>query len=115
MAKRFSSDELFELRNRIPINTLIKEILLIPCKTSEGYFRFLCPVCNEFQTATNLATNLGRCFRCEKNFNPIDLVMLVRASDFRQSVAFLKGELARSGRVREMLAAITGSLPDITA
>jgi hypothetical protein len=41
MKKRFSAQELRELRNLIPINTVIKELLLVPTKISEGCFRFL--------------------------------------------------------------------------
>ena len=71
MKKRFSSQELYELRNHIPVDALIRE-LGIPSKIRDGYFRFLCPLCNEFQTAVKPETNLARCFRCEKNFNTID-------------------------------------------
>jgi len=94
MKKRFSSHELFELRNAIPVRRLIRDELQIPSKISEGVFRFLCPVCHEFQTATHPATNLARCFRCEKNFNTIDLVMVVEGLDFKESVVFLKQILA---------------------
>ena len=69
---------------------LIKKTLRIPCRVTEGCFRFLCPLCNEFDTAVNPKTNLARCFRCEKNFNTIDLVMLIRQADFVQSVKFLQ-------------------------
>jgi len=65
MQKKFSSQELFELRNFIPMEMLIREQLEIPSKISEGVFRFLCPICNEFQTAVNPTSNLARCFRCE--------------------------------------------------
>jgi len=57
---------------------------------TEGCFRFLCPLCNAFDTAINPKTNLARCFRCEKNFNTIDLVMIIRQADFVQSVKFLQ-------------------------
>jgi hypothetical protein len=90
MKRRFTKDELFKLRNLIPVDWLISEQLYVPSKVSEGFFRFLCPICNEFQTATNPKTNLARCFRCEKNFNPIDLVMIVKGSGFVESVTFLK-------------------------
>ena len=90
MKNRFSSRELFELRNNIPVDMLIKDHLQIPSKIRDGYFRFLCPLCNEFQTAVNPATNLARCFRCEKNFNTIDLVMKIKRYGFRDSVLFLK-------------------------
>jgi len=72
MKNRFSPRELFELRNNIPVDMLIRDYLQIPSKIRDGFFRFLCPMCNEFQTAVNPSTNLARCFRCEKNFNAID-------------------------------------------
>lgn len=90
MGKRFSSKELYELRNSIPIHVLIETQLGIPAKISEGVFRFLCPLCNEFHTAVNPKTNLSRCFRCEKNFNTIDLVMICRKTDFVGSVKYLQ-------------------------
>ena len=93
--KKFSSKELFELRNAIPVDMLIKDELHIPSKISEGSFRFLCPICNEFQTAVNPSTNLARCFRCEKNLNTIDLVMKVKRFGFKDSVMFLKNLLKK--------------------
>ncbi len=91
MTKRcFSSQQLYTLRNDINVQMLIKKTLRIPCRVTEGCFRFLCPLCNEFDTAVNPKTNLARCFRCEKNFNTIDLVMLIRQTDFIQSVKFLQ-------------------------
>jgi hypothetical protein len=91
--KRFTGNELFKLRNFIPVDMLIRDQLKIPSKFSEGFFRFLCPVCNEFQTATNPSTNLARCFRCETNFNSIDLVMIVKGIGFIESVTYLKNFL----------------------
>ncbi len=88
--RRFSDQELFELRNYIPIDALIEKKLMIPSKISEGFFRFLCPLCNSFQTAMNPKTNLARCFRCEKNFNTIDMVMICKDMSFVQSVKYLK-------------------------
>lgn len=89
MAKRISKEILRRLRNDIPIEQLIADVFEIPSKYSEGYFRFLCPICKEFQTATNPKTNLGRCFRCNKNFNPIDMVMAVHKASFLDTVDFL--------------------------
>lgn len=103
MKRRFSSAELFELRNSIPINAVIKDLLLMESKTIDGYFRFLCPVCNEFQTATKVSTNLARCFSCQKNFNAIDLVMVVKNMGFVDSVSFLKDVLERRGKVKDWL------------
>lgn len=110
MKKRFTADQLYELRNAIAINTVIAELLAMPAKTSEGVFRFLCPVCNEFDTATNPATNLARCFRCGKNFNPIDLVMAVKKSGFVESVAYLQGVLNDKRRLLPMLDGIGRSV-----
>mgnify|MGYP002412233683 FL=1 len=85
--------ELYKLRNSIPIHVLIEKQLGIPAKISEGVFRFLCPLCNEFQTAVNPRTNLSRCFRCEKNFNTIDMVMIWHNTDFVSSVKYLQAIL----------------------
>lgn len=90
MGKLFSSQELYRLRNSIPIDVLIEKELAIPSKISEGFFRFLCPLCNEFQTAVNPKNNLGRCFRCEKNFNTIDMVMSWYNIGFVDSVKYLQ-------------------------
>ena len=90
MKKKFSSRELFELRNNIPVAMLIKDQLQLPSKIRDGFFRFLCPMCNEFQTAVNPATNLARCFRCEKNFNTIDMVMTWHSIGFVDSVKYLQ-------------------------
>ena len=89
MTKRFSRKKLFEMRNNISIDLLIKS-LGIPSKTSEGYLRFACPLCNQFNTATNPQTNLARCFPCERNFNTIDMVMIEKKIGFVDSVLFLK-------------------------
>ncbi len=90
MRRHFSSRELFVLRNHISIDTLIKKDLKVPSKFSEGFFRFLCPVCKEFQTATNPKTNLARCFGCQRNFNTIDMVMVCRGLSFVECVKYLK-------------------------
>lgn len=107
---RFSSRELFELRNTIPVDVLIRDHLMVPSKVSDGYFRFLCPLCREFQTAVNPVTNLARCFRCEKNFNTIDLVMDVLGYGFRDSVIFLKKIRRRPLKLKAMIEGI-GQIP----
>lgn len=100
-AKRFSGEELYSLRNDIPVERVIKDALGIPWREVEGCFRFLCPECNKFNTAVNPATNLGRCFYCERNFNAIDLVMLINQADFVNSVRFLKKY--RQGQAKQIL------------
>ena len=89
MPRRVTEKELRQLRNDLDIAELIQR-LGIPSKRSEGYLRFLCPTCAEFNTATNPRTNLARCFRCRENFNPIDLVMIVERVSFRDAVGILR-------------------------
>ena len=90
MNRRFSSELLFNLRNHIPIMPLIEDILGMPTRRIDGYFRFACPDCNGFHTGVKPEKNLGRCFDCRKNFNTIDMVMRCRRIDFTKSVYFLK-------------------------
>ncbi len=90
MKRLYSRDKLFKLRNDIRIDVLISQSLLLPNKISEGYFRFLCPVCREFNTATNPKTNLARCFCCNRNYNPIDMVMVCKQMRFIQAVKYLE-------------------------
>lgn len=94
--RRFSAQELYSLRNEIPVCGLIEKVLHIPSRISEGVFRFLCPSCGEFNTSVNFKNNLARCFCCEKNFNTIDLVMIVEKMDFVEAVNFLKGHRKKS-------------------
>jgi len=90
MTRRYDPKLLHALRNDIDIAELIADVLDWPSKTAEGQFRFLCPICSEFNSATNPKTNLARCFRCQRNFNPIDMVMTVRECTFVQAVQFLR-------------------------
>jgi len=90
--KKFTRQQLYCLRNEIPIDILI-ENLEMPFRIEEGRFRFRCPLCGEFNTAVNPETNLARCFRCGKNFNTIDLVMLIRKVDFVTAIGYLKALL----------------------
>jgi DNA primase len=90
MSNRLPPEMLRRLRNNIPITLVIEEFLKLPTKVSDGYFRFLCPLCREFITATNPKTNLARCFLCEKNFNPIDMVMVAKQVSFSKAVDYLK-------------------------
>ncbi|MFC1815945.1 CHC2 zinc finger domain-containing protein [Thermodesulfobacteriota bacterium] len=98
--RRFTNHELYALRNDIPIDALIEKALYIPSRIADGYFRFLCPLCKEFNTAVNPETNLARCFRCQENFNTIDLVITTRKLDFVESVRFLK-DYHKSAPVRQ--------------
>ncbi len=89
MSDTLSKTHLRELRNRIEIIPLIAETLELLYKTHDGRFRFMCPLCHDFDTAVNPETNLARCFRCQRNFNPIDIVMTVKRYSFMQAVRFL--------------------------
>ena len=90
MSNTMSKTYLRELRNRIQIIPLIADVLEIIYKTHDGRFRFMCPLCHDFDTAVNTRTNLARCFRCKRNFNPIDMVMTAKRYSFMQAVRFLE-------------------------
>ena len=90
MTTRIADGLLRRLRNDIPIDWLIEHRLQLPCKRHEGIFRFLCPLCGEFHTATSQQSNLARCFRCEKSLNPIDLVVAAEKCSFLDAVALLE-------------------------
>ena len=86
--KRYDDELLRRLRNDIPVAWLIKH-LGWPGKTRNGNFVFVCPRCQESQTAVNPRTNLGRCFGCETNFNPIDFTMCAYRCEFCEAVEYL--------------------------
>ena len=87
-AKRYPDDFLRRLRNELALPNLFR-VVEWPHKSRDGFVRFLCPLCQEFNTAVNPATNLGRCFRCEENFNPIDFLMQARGYDFLTAVSYM--------------------------
>ena len=89
MNRRFSDRQLYEARNHIPIRHVIENLLAIPSETLEGVFRFRCPLCAGLHTAVKSDTNLSRCFHCGRNFNAIDLCMIVKHKNFVDSVKFL--------------------------
>jgi len=90
MAKHYTADFLRVLRNKISIDQVIKDLMYLEVRTTRGLFRFRCPVCSNFHTATNHKTNLARCCDCQKNFNPIDLVMTAGKHSFLDAVEILK-------------------------
>ena len=90
MEGRFSAEELYKIRNLVPIRTVIADILGIPGKDVEGVFRFVCPCCHESQTAVNPKTNLSRCFLCKKNSNTIEIFMADRHTNFVEAVKALR-------------------------
>ena len=78
------------LRNQIPIDEVIVDLLNLELRNDHEILRFRCPLCYNFHTATNHQTNLARCFDCKKNFNPIDLVITVENCGFLDAVKILK-------------------------
>jgi hypothetical protein len=92
MAKYFSRQLLYRIRNEIGLPSLLPQ-LEWPHKTRDGRLCLLCPRCGEFLTVVNPRTNLARCFPCEVNFNTIDLTMSIRECDFVTAVHFLQSLL----------------------
>ena len=90
MAKHYSAAFLRMLRNQIPIDAVIIDLLKLEVRSNHQILRFRCPLCYNFHTATNHRTNLARCFDCQKNFNPIDLIMTVGECSFVNAVERLK-------------------------
>ena len=97
MAKLFSQDLLYRIRNDIPLHSVLQQVGW-PHKRREGRWCFLCPQCGETLTAIHPHTNLGRCFPCKINFNTIDMVMTARGCDFVDAVHFLETLLDTSHR-----------------
>lgn len=90
MKQRFSSQELKYLRNNIPIERVITSYLSIPIDHGTDKLRFACPLCHGFATSIHPKENLARCFSCQRNFNPIEIVMHHLKYDFVESVKWLK-------------------------
>jgi len=93
MPEHYSANLLRRLRNQIPINAIIADLLKLEVKNDHNILRFRCPLCYNFHTATNHKTNLARCFDCQKNFNPIDMVMTVGKCGFLDAVEILKDRI----------------------
>ena len=96
MSKYYSADFLRMLRNQIPIDGVIINLLNLEVRNDHHILRFRCPLCFNFHTATNHKTNLARCFDCMKNFNPIDLVITVAKCSFPDAVKILKDSISQS-------------------
>jgi DNA primase len=104
MTRRFTSDELYAIRNYIPIDLLIEKLLQVPVKHTQNRLHFSCPLCAGFQTSILREKNLSRCFDCGKNFNTIEIVMYHMHIGFVESVNRLKqyqAELAKHTRFLE--------------
>ncbi len=97
MPRYFDDDFLRRLRNEISWQLLLEQ-LRWPHKQRQRQLAFLCPRCHEYLSAVNPRTNLGRCFCCQTNFNPIDFTMAVDECDFVTAVGYLKPLLLRGKR-----------------
>jgi len=84
----FTKQQLFQVRNDIDIDWLINEKLQLQ-QQFKSIWRFQCPVCQQFNTATQKKNNLARCFSCQQNFNTIDLVIYSKKVNFVPGVQFL--------------------------
>jgi DNA primase len=93
MSEHYPPDFLRMLRNQIPIDEVITDLLNLQVRNVNEILRFRCPLCSSFHTATKQETNLARCFDCQKNFNPIDLVMTVGKCSFVDAVERLKNSI----------------------
>lgn len=93
MSQHYPADFLRMLRNDIPIDEVIVDLLNLEVQKDRKTIRFRCPLCYNFHTATNHKKNLARCFDCQKNFNPIDMVITVGNCGFVDAVKILKDRI----------------------
>ena len=93
MSQYYTASFLRTLRNAVPIDQVIVDLLGLDQKHDRKMLRFRCPLCDNFHTATNHRTNLARCFDCRRNFNPIDMVMTVGKCSFIDAVEKLKDKI----------------------
>ena len=88
MSREFTRELLFQVRNEIAVTELIKELKIPHHKEGENLI-FNCPVCGQANTGVLVRKNLCRCFDCQRNFNTIDLVLLVTERKFKESIQYL--------------------------
>lgn len=96
-AHRIPRHILRQIRNKVPIQNLIQHGLGIKHTMDGKIFRFECPSCSSFNTSIHKKTNLAKCFDCQDHFNPIDIVMAVRKTDFLETAHFLQSFLGPGG------------------
>ena len=91
----YSPEYLRRLRNEIAWSDLLERLKWVH-KIREGRLIFLCPRCRETLTAVNTRTYLGRCFRCEANWNPIDFALETWELESKSAIVILDPLLPRS-------------------
>ncbi len=77
------------LRNDLSLLSVISK-LDIPTTKRGNRLSFRCPLCGSLHARVNDRINLGHCFRCQKNFNTIELLMAERGVEFPEAVAWLE-------------------------
>lgn len=87
-----SAEHLRVLRNDVSVLAVISDLRILT-KIRGKRLIFRCAQCADYRTALNPRTNLAHCFRCERNFNPIELVMAERGWSFLEAVNYLEGLL----------------------
>jgi len=91
----YGPEDLRRLRNENAWSDLLVRLKWVH-KIREGRLVFLCPRCRETLTAVNARTNLGRCFRCEANWNPIDFALETWELESKSAIVILDPLLPRS-------------------
>ena len=89
MSQKINNTELRRLRNDVPIKDVIYA-LNIPWEMNDQIFRFICPCCKNLGASLHPNENLTRCFKCQKNFNPIDLTLIHLNKKFRTAINWLQ-------------------------
>ena len=91
-----TKDLLRRIRNDLPMPVTIAALGDDgpPSKRAEGFYRFLCPRCNDMRATVNPRNNLAHCFNCKANLNNIDLLMTI-GYDFKTAVVVLEKLLNR--------------------
>lgn len=88
--KTFSDTLLFQIRNNIKVQDVLKYVLKQKILAQNSTTKFKCPLCKNWDTGINKNANLARCFECQRNFNSIDLVITFHQCSFVQAVTFLQ-------------------------
>ncbi len=83
--KRIHPDHLRALRNDVPVHVVLAHLRIPPMNRGRRV-NFRCPACGGFHATVNPQANLLRCFRCARDFNPIDLVEAVCQCRFIEAV-----------------------------
>lgn len=92
-----SNEYLRALRNDLPLDRVIAR-LEIPTGRRGRRTTFRCPLCRTHHTVVDPRSNLGRCFRCARSFNPIDLAMAERGCTFLAAIRELAAILDQLDR-----------------